>query len=143
MAPFQVKDFREGLPVLFEGRLVLLEAYIEQATGVDDPESLFGYIAQCADNDFKISNGDYFLTLTFRSDGDQIRAGLFLAAAMILAHHGYGFENQRESHGSTGFAHQMLSEAADLAAFERATPTYEPKRKPPIMSRILGSFRRK
>ncbi|MEQ1519054.1 MAG: hypothetical protein ABL931_21450 [Usitatibacteraceae bacterium] len=115
--PFAV-DFREGLAVDFEGRSVLLEADIEQATDADDPESLFGYIAECAAQNFKISNGDFFLILTFRSDADQIRAGLYLAAAMILSFNGYGFENQAETHGGSEFADQLLAEASDAEAFE-------------------------
>ena len=118
--PLEVKGF--SLPVSFEGRSVVLEADVAQATDADDPESLFGYIAQCAAENFKVSNGDFFLTLTFRSDANQIRAGLYLAAAMILEHDGYGFENQAESHGSASFARQLISEASDAGAFERPVP---------------------
>ncbi len=153
--PFAV-DFREGLAVDFEGRSVLLEADVEQATDADDLESLFGYIAECAASNFKISNGDYFLTLTFRSDADQIRAGLYLAAAIILSFNGYGFENQAETHGSSDFAEQLLAEASDAQAFEDSPsqPTrvtsakdlrwevseYEPEKT--IFSMIRGLFRR-
>jgi len=119
---FKVENFREGLHVIFEGRPVTLEADMEQATDADDPDSLFGYIAECASKNFTISNGDFFLTLTFRSDADQVRAGLYLAAAMILEHNGYGFENQAETHGGADFAHQLLLEAADAAAFQRPAP---------------------
>ena len=107
-----------SLPVIFEGHPVTLEAEIQQATDANDPESLWGYIAKCAAPNFAISNGDYFLTLTFRSDADQVRAGLYLAAAMILAFDGYGFENQFETHGSTEFADQLVAEASDVSAFE-------------------------
>ena len=106
------------LPVIFEGHPVVLEADIAQATDAEDPESLWGYIAKCAAPNFAISNGDYFLTLTFRSDADQVRAGLYLAAAMILAFDGYGFENQFDTHGSSEFARQLLAEASDPSAFE-------------------------
>jgi hypothetical protein len=116
--PFAVADFKEGLAVDFEGKRVLLEAYIEQALDADDPESLYGYIAECSASNFEISNGDYFLTLTFRSDADQTRAGLYLAAAMILSFDGYGFENQAETHGALDFAEQLLAEASDAQAFE-------------------------
>jgi hypothetical protein len=131
--PFAVAHFKEGLPVEFEGKPVLLEADIEQATDADDPESLYGYIAECAAQNFKISNDDYFLTLTFRSDADQIRAGLYLAATIILAFNGYGFENQFESHGSEDFADKLLSEASDAAAFERPVPEVwlNPDSRPP------------
>ena len=145
--PFEVKDFREGLPVVFEGRPIVLEADIEEATDVDNPESLFGYIAQCAVSNFKISNGDRFLTLTFRSDADQIRAGLYLAAALILSYGGYGFENQAETHGGESFARQLLAEAADAAAFERSDsqlppdPNFAvPEPKPSIIGRVFGIF---
>lgn len=111
--PFSVVGGAFSLPVIFEGRPVVLEADIEQAIDADNSESLFGYIAQCAAPDFTISNGDYFLTLTFRSDADQIRAGLYLAAAIILKFDGYGFENQFETHGGPSFATQLLAEAAD------------------------------
>ena len=107
------------LPVIFEGRPVDLEAEIQQALDVDDPESLFGYIAKCAAANFTISNGDYFLTLTFRSDADQIRAGLYLAAVMIITFDGYGFENQFETHGGPTFAEQLVAEASDASAFRR------------------------
>jgi len=107
-----------GLPVIFEGRPVVLEAEIEQAADVDNTESLWGYIAKCAAPNFAILNGDYFLTLTFRSDADQIRAGLYLAAAMIVAFDGYGFENQFETHGGKTFADQLVAEASDAAAFD-------------------------
>jgi hypothetical protein len=90
---------------------------IEQATDADDPDSLWGYIAGCAEPNFVISNGDYFLTLTFRSDVDQIRAGLYLAAAMILAFDGYGFENQFETHGGAKFAEKLVAEASNENAF--------------------------
>jgi len=115
---FSVVKGTFGIPVIFEGHPVELEADVEQATDADDPESLWGYIAMCAAPNFAISNGDYFLTLTFRSDADQIRAGLYLAAAMILAFDGYGFENQFETHGGSKFAHQLLAEASDPSAFE-------------------------
>ncbi|HWA22121.1 MAG TPA: hypothetical protein VG735_06980 [Caulobacterales bacterium] len=113
--PFSVSV---NLSVVFEGRPVALEANVEKATEIDDGDTLWGYIAQCSASNFLISNGDYFLTLTFRSDADQIRAGLYLAAAMILSFDGYGFENQFESHGGTEFAQQLATEAADVAAFE-------------------------
>jgi hypothetical protein len=146
-SPFTIAHFKEGLPVEFEGNSVLLEADIEQATDADDPESLFGYIAQCAAQNFKISNGDYFLTLTFRSDAEQIRAGLYLAAAMIVSFNGYGFENQAETHGSEDFARQLLSEASDAKAFERPVESdddFAPltaQAGNSIIDRILGLFR--
>lgn len=102
------------LAVVFEGRFVELEAEIEQVTDVDDAESLVGYIAKKAEPEFLISNGDYVLTLTFRDDIDQIRAGLYLAAAMILGFDGYGFENQFETHGRGDFARQLLLEASTV-----------------------------
>ncbi|ALH81602.1 hypothetical protein [Sphingopyxis macrogoltabida] len=120
--PFAVENFRDGLPVIFEGRKVILEADTEEAQDADDSESLFGYIAECAAPNFSIVNGDRFLTLTFRADADQIRAGLYLAAAMIKSFGGYGFENQFETHGSLGFADQLLAEASDAPAFEREEP---------------------
>lgn len=58
--PFSAGDRAYGLPVVFEGRRVVLEAEIEQATDADDSESIFGYIAHCAAPEFEISNGDYF-----------------------------------------------------------------------------------
>ena len=116
--PFSVVKGDFNLPVIFEGRAVSLEADIERASDIEDAESLWGYIAQCSATNFCISNGDYFLTLTFRSDVDQIRAGLYLAAAMIFAFDGYGFENQFESHGGAQFARQLVAEAANAAAFE-------------------------
>jgi len=145
-APFEVKDFRAGLPVLFEGREVVLEADTEVAADADDTDSLFGYIAECAAPNFKISNGDHFLTLTFRSDPDQIRAGLYLAAAMIKSFNGYGFENQAETHGGLDFAEQILVEASDASAFERtdlipAEPSlaFAPPEKPRgIFARLFG-----
>ena len=78
------------LPVIFEGHPVVLEVDIAQATDGGDPESLWGYIAKCAAPNFANSNGDCSLTLTFRSDPGQVRAGLYLGAAMILAIDGYG-----------------------------------------------------
>jgi hypothetical protein len=143
---FAIEDFRHELPVVFEGREVVLEADVEQATDADDRESLFGYIAECAASNFKISNGDYFLTLTFRSDADQIRAGLYLAAAMIKSFNGYGFENQAETHGNVDFAEQLLMEASDASAFERIDPTQSqmPPARPPsekprgLFSRLFG-----
>lgn len=140
--PFAVADLREGLTVEFEGKLVVLEAQIEQASDADDPESLFGYIADCAAKNFKISNGDYFLWLTFRSDADQIRAGLYLAAAMIHSFDGYGFENQAETHGGEDFAEQLLSEASDAASFERPMESAPSavETAPTIVERILGIF---
>jgi len=78
------------LPVIFEGHPVVLEVDIAQATDAGDPESLWGYIAKCAAPNFANSNGDCSLTLTFRSDPGQVRAGLYLGAAMILAIDGYG-----------------------------------------------------
>ena len=115
---FSMPDGTFSLPVVFEGRPVELEAEIERATEIDDSESLFGYIAAYAASNFKIRDGDYFLTLTFRSDADRIRAGLYLAAALILTFDGYGFETQFESHGSADFANQLVAEASDASAFE-------------------------
>jgi hypothetical protein len=106
------------LSVIFEGRPVELEVEIEQATDADDPESLWGFYARQAAPSFAISNGDYFLNLIFRSDADEIRAGLYLAAAMIRAFDGYGFENQYETHGGTEFADQLVAEASDASAFK-------------------------
>ena len=116
--PFSIPKRTFKLPVIFEGHPLVLEADIAQATDANDPESLWGYIAKCAARNFTISNGDYFLTLTFRSDPDQVRAGLYLAAAMILAFDGYGFENQSDTHGGSEFARQLLAEASDSSAFE-------------------------
>ena len=116
--PFSTADGGFGLPVVFESRQVELEVDIERATEIDDPESLFGYIAACSAPHFKISDGDYFLTLTFRSDADRIRAGLYLAAALILTFGGYGFENQFETHGNADFASQLVAEATNASAFE-------------------------
>lgn len=115
---FSIPKRTFSLPVIFEGHPVVLEADIAQAAGANDPESLWGYIAKCAAPNFAISNGDYLLTLTFRSDPDQVRAGLYLAAAMILAFDGYGFENQSDTHGGSEFAHQLLAQASDPSAFE-------------------------
>jgi hypothetical protein len=117
-AAFSIEKSTFNLPVAFEGRPTVLEADIEQAADTNDAESPWGYIATCAAGNFAISDGDYFLRLTFRSDADQIRAGLYLAAAMILSFDGYGFENQFENHGGTEFAHQLLAEASDASAFE-------------------------
>lgn len=120
-APDETFSIAEGafnLPVLFEGNPVVLEADIEQATDANDLDSLWGYLAKCAAPNFTISNGDYFLTLTFRSDADQIWAGLYLAAAMILSFDGYGFENQFETDGGSEFAHKLAIEASDASAFE-------------------------
>ena len=110
-APFEIQN--GALPVLFEDRPVTIEAEMEQAADIEDPESLFGYIAQAAAPAYPICDGDHFLTLTFRSDADEIRAGLYLAAAMVRAFDGYGFENQHETHGQSTFAEQMVREAAD------------------------------
>src|SRR3954468_5550511 len=66
--PFAMSPGVFDLPVVFEGRFVELEVEIEQATDVDDPESLVGYIARKAEPEFLISNGDYVLILTFRDD---------------------------------------------------------------------------
>ncbi|RYG37175.1 MAG: hypothetical protein EON93_04020 [Burkholderiales bacterium] len=78
---------------------------------------MFGYIAECVATNFTISNGDYFLKLTFRSDADQTRAGLYLAAALILTFDGYGFENQAETHGGAEFAKLLVAEASDTSAW--------------------------
>ena len=111
-------DVRNGtLSVIFEGRSVEIGAAAEQAAGVDDRESLFGYITQAASPTYAIRNGDYFLILTFSSDADEIRAGLYLAAAMIQSFNGYGFENQYESHGQSAFAEQMVREAANQSVW--------------------------
>lgn len=122
--PFSTQWDSPSLPAVFEGRKVTLEAEIDQVTGVGDPDSLFGYIAQAAGPRFAISDGDYVLNVTFRSDVDQIRAGLYLAAAMIKSCNGYGFENQFETHGGSEFADQLLAEAADATAFEQPTLQY-------------------
>src|SRR5262245_15079426 len=82
---FSISKGKFSLPVLFEGRPVVLEAGIGQASDTNNVESLWGYIAKCASDNFTIAEGDYFLTLTFRTDADQIRAGLYLAAAIIFA----------------------------------------------------------
>jgi hypothetical protein len=80
--------------------------------GSNGPDSRWGDIAECAAPNFAIANGDYFHTLTFRSDADQMRAGLYLAAAMILAFDGYGFENQAETHGGAQFASRLVAEGS-------------------------------
>lgn len=107
-----------SLPVMFEGRAVQIEAQVSVASDFDEEDSLWGYWAEMAAPQFVISEGDYFLTLTFRSDADQVRAGLYLAAAIILSCDGYGFENQFEGHGGAEFAHEIAAEAADAESFK-------------------------
>jgi hypothetical protein len=109
---------RHKLPVTFEGRPVALEAEIEPAADVADPKSEWGHIAKCVAPNFAIRDGDPILVLTFRSDADEIRAGLYVAAAMIRAFDGCGFENQYETHGRIEFADQLVAEASDASAFE-------------------------
>lgn len=115
---FSIQKDTFSLPVIFEGKQITLEADIDRASETTDAESLWGYIATCVAEDFTISDGDYVLTLTFRSDSDRIRAGLYLMAAVIIAFDGHGFENQFETHGGAEFAHQLVAEASDAAAFE-------------------------
>src|SRR6516164_3551804 len=55
---FSITKGTLGIPVIFEGHPIDLEADIEQATDANDPESLWGYIAKCAAPNFAISNGD-------------------------------------------------------------------------------------
>jgi hypothetical protein len=58
-------------------------------------------------------NGDYVLTLSFHSSSDEVRAGIYLMAAMINCFGGYGFEFQGGTHGTRAFADELVGEAAD------------------------------
>jgi hypothetical protein len=64
-------------------------------------------------NGVSFGNGDYVLTLSFHSSSDEIRAGLYLMAAMIRCFGGYGFEFQGGTHGAKAFADGLVADAAD------------------------------
>ena len=101
----------EGLSVRFEGRPVLLDASKECLNPSEDSD--LTYIAEQAGEEYPLQVGDPFLIFTFRSDPDESRAGLYLAAALVKGCGGYGFENQYEQHGRSEFADQMVSEASN------------------------------
>ena len=61
--------------------------------------------------DFK--DGDYVLTLSFRSSVPEMRAGAFLMAGLIKCSAGLGFEFQRGTFGTNDFADRLAQEAAD------------------------------
>jgi hypothetical protein len=58
-------------------------------------------------------DGDYVITLTFRSPGLQHPAGFFLLAALIRCADGLGFEFQAGLFGKADFADGMAQYAAD------------------------------
>ena len=63
-------------------------------------------------------NGDYVLTLSFGAASDEVRAGLYLMAAMIHCFGGYGFEFQGGTHGTEAFADQLVADAADEGSWK-------------------------
>lgn len=59
-------------------------------------------------------DGDYVLTLSFRSSVIEYRAGWFLMAGLIKCTNGLGFEFQGPSFGGIEFADALARQAADL-----------------------------
>ena len=99
------------LNVQFQGRPVQIDAEIRPLSQSEDTD--LTYIAEQVSAVYPPHPGDPFLILTFRSDADEIRAGLYLAAALIKGCGGFGFENQHEQRGGANFADQMVSEASN------------------------------
>jgi hypothetical protein len=61
--------------------------------------------------DFK--DGDYVLTITFRSSVVEYRAGAFLMAGLIKCANGLGFEFEQGTFGADNFADALAQEAKD------------------------------
>ena len=62
--------------------------------------------------------GDRVLTLTFRSNIREWRAGFFIMAGLILCFHGYGFELQAGSHGSSDYADDLAKQVSNPKAWK-------------------------
>ncbi len=58
-------------------------------------------------------DGDYVLTLSFRSSVPQYRAGWYLMAGLIKCANGLGFEFQGSSFGRAELADSLAQEAAE------------------------------
>lgn len=57
-------------------------------------------------------NGDYVITLSFRSSIPEYRAGAFLMAGLIKCSNGLGFEFQSGTFGTGDYADSLAQEAA-------------------------------
>jgi hypothetical protein len=60
-------------------------------------------------------DGDYVLTLSFRSSVAEYRAGAFLMAGLIKCANGLGFEFQQGRFGTDDCAEALAQEAKDLS----------------------------
>jgi hypothetical protein len=63
-------------------------------------------------------DGDYVITLSFRSSVPEYRAGAFLMAGLIKCANGLGFEFQQGLFGTTHFADALAQEAGDPKAWK-------------------------
>jgi len=63
-------------------------------------------------------NGDYVLTLSFRSEIAEYRAGSYLMAGLIKCFGGLGFELQGPSFGTFAYADALARSAADTKAWK-------------------------
>jgi hypothetical protein len=73
-------------------------------------------LAQIGASGIRFDYGDRVLSLTFRSSIKEWQAGFYIMAGLIKCFDGYGFELQQGSHGTSGYADTLLSEASELAA---------------------------
>lgn len=106
-----------GLVVSFEGATVELEASIERLGGgsVDAqvPKDFNRNLRELGVRSPDYKDGDYVLTLSFRTSVPPMRAGAFLMAGLIKCANGLGYEFQSGTFGTTDFANGLAQEAAD------------------------------
>jgi hypothetical protein len=92
---------------------VSIETYKFRPDEVMKGEDINASLAKIGATDVSFGDGDYVLTLSFRSSTDELRAGMFVMAALIKCFGGYAFEFQEGNHGSGDLADELAEQAAD------------------------------
>ena len=93
------------------GGVKLPEGVKVYSAGDFKPADINADLASIGADDVHFKDGDYVLSLSFRSDAREWRAGSMLMGAMIKCFDGYGFEMQAGSHGREAFADELIKAA--------------------------------
>ena len=139
--PLQTDPQGLGLKAIFEGREVELETSIVQlrenepfAYGLKMPPeeasrassgiepTLTNFVPLDLNEELRrigvispdFKYGDYVMTMTFRSDPEQYRAGFLVMAGLIQCSDGLGFEFDTPAFGRGPFADQLVNEAREI-----------------------------
>ena len=125
--PLAYVENTAGLAVELEGERFELEASFVQLSPTQSyAYTLFGFkpadinadLASIGADDVHFKDGDYVLSVSFRSDKRAWRAGAMLMGAMIKCFDGYGFELQAGDHGRDAFADELIEEAKNKSLWK-------------------------